>query len=209
MCLNISGDFLLCSTFIAWIFPRECTGCPSADCTFHGLVNHLPSDHLLNLLIIFNIFAVLCLLGFIQMVADKVIGNFASAWQEQGGNEMSASETASMIFSSAKRIVMGFTHQEREDQTTDDEANAPSNSWWSWWWWWPNSNAQDSAPSVAIRDEGDQTDLKRILGVTILVTKLTSTFFGWIISYAVFSLTQVPSIALEFSYRLVASFISQ
>ena len=209
MSLTISGDFLLCTTFIASTFPRECTGCPNADCTFHGLVNHLPSDHLLNFLIIFNIFALLCLLGFIQMVADKVIGNFASAWQEQGGNEMSASETASLIFSSAKSIVMGSTSQEQEDQTTDDEANAPSNSWWSWWWWWPNSNAQDSAPSVAIRDEGDQTDLKRILGVTILVTKLTSTFFGWIISYAVFSITQVPSIALEFSYRLVASFISQ
>ena len=119
---------------------------------------------------------------------------------------MSASEAASMIFSSAKRIVMGSTSQEREDQTTDDEANAPSNSWWSWWWWWSDSNAQDS---VAIRDEGDQTDLKRILGITILLTKLTSTIFGLIISYAVFSQTQVPSIALEFSYRLVASFISQ
>ena len=203
MCLTISGDFLLYTTFIAWIFPRECTGCPNADCTFHGLVNHLPSDHLLNFLLIFNIFALLCFLGLIQMVADKIIGNFASTWQKEGGKQLSVGETAILVSSSVRKTIPCRVPSEPSipEEQGSHPMDASSGNWW--WWWWPSSDAQSNASNdEAIRSEkGDEALSRRILIIIMSLANVTSSLLASIISYAIFANTMGPALALEFSHR--------
>ena len=204
MCLTISGDFLLCATFIVTVLLRECTGCPNADCAFHGLVNHLPSDHLLNFLLIFNIFALLCFLGLIQMVADKIIGNFASTWQKEGGKQLSVGETAILVSSSLRKTIL--CRVPSEPSTPEEQGSHPmdasSGNWW--WWWWPSSDDAQSNDSndEAIRSEKEDEALsRRILIIILSLANVTSSLLASMISYAIFANTMGPALALEFSHR--------
>ena len=203
MCLAISGDFLLCTTFITTVLLRECTGCPNADCAFHGLVNHLPSDHLLNFLLIFNIFALLCFLGLIQMVADKIIGNFASTWQKEGGKQLSVGETAILLSSSVRKTISCRTSS--ETSTPEEQGSPPiiEASPVNWWWWWPSSDAHSNASNdAASRSEREDEALsRRILIIIMSLANVTSSLLASMISYAIFANTMGPALAMEFSHR--------
>ena len=79
------------------------------------------SSHLLNFLLLFNFFALLWVLRFmqvdpllltafssfytcLQVITDNIVANFASTWQKEGGGKMSFGETGSLLLSSAKKV---------------------------------------------------------------------------------------------------------
>ena len=77
------------------------------------------SSHLLNFLLLFNFFALLWILRFmqvdslllslfllpsLQVIVDNIVANFASTWQKEGGGKMTLRETATNLLSSAKKV---------------------------------------------------------------------------------------------------------
>lgn len=138
------------------------------------------------------------------MVADKIIGNFASTWQKEGGKQLSVGETAMLLSSSVRKTISCRTSSEPsnpEEQGSRPIIEASSVNWW--WWWWPSSDDQNNASNdEAIRSEkGGEVLSRRILIIILSLANVTSSLLASIISYAIFANTMELAPAMEFSHR--------
>ena len=188
----------------------------------------------------FNLLGLLWLLGFIQVgsrsysrhcvqvVIDNIVAKFVSAWQEEGGKEMSLVETATLLLSSGRKVFclqtiakaafpcspLPFFASSSEELTSpgqedgEDPAYLSSGCWWTWWWWWPRTNQESSnSPSTEALDHNGKEiaetrkQVGRVVHLTVFTAETVSTLLASIISYVILAHTLGSPLAMELSHR--------